>query len=150
MLFFEDKEHALDYSHVRVVTTLIHGVPHQLPNGAQARSYTFSLASNQALPVDLNPTLIMHYDRSALRAEGHLLIYRQDHGDGEAPAANSATWSSLPTYLQPGSSFAAAALNEDSAGQLVDFRPTGPRVERYRLYWTPHPLRFSPVRRTDA
>ncbi len=70
MLFFENKEHTLDYSDVKVVTTLLHAdsALDQLPDGAQARGYAFSLASNKAMPVALSLTLIMNLRPGLLEA----------------------------------------------------------------------------------
>jgi hypothetical protein len=136
MLFFENKEHTLDYSDVKVVTTLIHAdsALDQLPDGAQARGYAFSLASNKALPVALSPTLIMNFDSAASSGGGSLLIYRED-GNGQADGPTK--WVPIPTYLRPGASFAAAPLNVETAPSLVVANPDGPRVERYRLYVVP-------------
>jgi hypothetical protein len=136
MLFFENKEHTLDYSDVKVVTTLIHAdsALDQLPDGAQARGYAFSLASNKALPVALSPTLIMNFDSAASSGGGNLLIYRED-GNGQADGPTK--WVPIPTYLRPGASFAAAPLNVETAPSLVVANPGGPRVERYRLYVVP-------------
>jgi hypothetical protein len=136
MLFFENKEHTLDYSDVKVVTTLIHAdsALDQLPDGAQARGYAFSLASNKALPVALSPTLIMNFDSAASSGGGSLLIYRED---GNSQANGATKWVPIPTYLRPGASFAAAPLNVETAPSLVVANPGGPRVERYRLYVVP-------------
>jgi hypothetical protein len=46
-------------------------------------------------------------------------------------------WEPLPTYLPPGSSFAATPLNAETATNLVALTPGSERVERYRLYLTP-------------
>ena len=135
MLFFtQDGRKNSAYSDLRVVTTVIPGVPDQLPDlpspdDSQARSYTFSLASNGALPRELNPTLILFYDAFPEQHEGDLRIYRQ---------ADGGKWLPLPTYLKPGSAIAATPLRADIAGgSLVAARPrAGRRVERYRLYWT--------------
>ncbi|MFL5805367.1 MAG: hypothetical protein ACJ8CR_26960 [Roseiflexaceae bacterium] len=137
MLFFENKEHTLDYSDVKVVTTLIHAdsALDRLPDGAQARGYAFSLASNKALPVTLSPTLIMNFDSAAGSGSGDLLIYREV-GNGQPGGA--ARWAAIPTYLRPGASFVAAPLDADTAPSLVAANPPGPRAERYRLYLVPH------------
>jgi hypothetical protein len=136
MLFFENKEHTLDYSDVKVVTTLIHAdsTLDQLPDGAQARGYAFSLASNKALPVTLNPTLIMNFDTAAGSDSGNLLIYREVR-DGQS--GDAARWAAIPTYLRPGASFVAAPLDANTAPSLVAANPPGPRAERYRLYLVP-------------
>ena len=129
MVFFEDKDRRNDYATTRLVTTLVPGVIDKLENGAEARSYAFSLAGNEPLPLDLHPTLIIYYDQDAERAGGDLLIYRHVEGD---------QWRPMPTYLPEGSSFAAMPLNAETAARLISFDPDGNHVERYRLYWTPH------------
>ncbi|HEY0737698.1 MAG TPA: hypothetical protein VGD69_22460, partial [Herpetosiphonaceae bacterium] len=65
MLFFADKNLIRDYSSTKIVTTLIHTAAEldQLPDGAQARGYAFSLSCNTALPTELDPTLILYFDR---------------------------------------------------------------------------------------
>ena len=128
MVFFDDKDRRNDYSTTRLVTTLVHGVVDKLANGAEARSYAFSLAGNEPLPLDLHPTLIIFYDQDAERAGGDLLIYRHTEDDG---------WQAMPTYLPQGSSFAAMPLNAETAPRLIAFDPMGNHIERYRLYWTP-------------
>jgi len=128
MVFFEDKDRRNDYSTTRLVTTLVHGVVDKLEKGVEARSYAFSLAGNEPLPLDLHPTLIIFYDQDAERAGGDLLIYRHTEDDG---------WQAMPTYLPQGSSFAAMPLNAETAPELISFDPAGKHVERYRLYWTP-------------
>jgi hypothetical protein len=135
MLFFENKHYSIDYSNVKVVTTLNHADESldTLPDGSQARSYIFSLASNTALPVSLNPTLIMNFDASASAGQGVLQIYREHQlGEGQSE------WQPIPTYLHPGSSFAAAPLNSSTAPQLTAANPQAQRVERYRLYLAPN------------
>lgn len=107
-----------DYSSVRVVTTLNHGIA--VDGDAQPRSYVFSLASNQALP-PLAPTLVMFYDQDNSRDAGNLRIYRHQ----------ASGWELVPTYLPPKVSFAAAPLTEATASGL--FATDGLRVERYRL-----------------
>jgi len=129
MLFFEDKDRSGNYRDLRVVTTVLLGVPdqlRQLPDDSQARSYTFSLAANGPLPTEFNPTLILYYDSLATHEEGDLRIYR--HSDDNR-------WMALPTYLKPGTSIAAVPLADESAGGSL-LAADEPRVERYRLYWT--------------
>lgn len=133
MLFFEDKVRR-DHSNTKVVTTLIHGdIAHDepgggLPDGVQPRSYIFSIASNAPLPLDCSPTLVMNYDASSARSGGDLLIYRYESEQG-------GRWTPIPTYLPEGASFAAAPLTPETTVQL--FSTTAPRVERFRLCWTP-------------
>jgi hypothetical protein len=131
MLFFEDNGQDPEYyGDVRVVTTLIHGMPHKLKNGAEARSYAFSIASTKALPLELSPTLIMYFDTAAPKEGGDILIYRL--------MDDTKRWTPISTYLKPGASFAAAPLNDTTSPRLTMLRPNDNRVERYRLFWTPH------------
>jgi len=127
MLFFSDKTSGRTYGRTKVVTTLNHADTawDRLPNGAEPRSYVFSLASNTSLPAECHPTLVMNYDAGSLRPDGDLLIYRQVDGG----------WEPIPTYAAPGRAYAAAPLNVATAASL--FAVDTPRVERYRLYWTP-------------
>jgi hypothetical protein len=137
MVFFEDNDPGPDFteeerrqrnSEIRIVTTLVHGTQNRLPSGAQARGYAFSLCSNTRLAPEFNSTLIMYFETLDLSGNSDLLIHRLV-GD---------TWEPVPTYLRPGASYAAAALNDPAVGStLVADNPDGPRVERYRLYWTP-------------
>lgn len=127
MLFFKNDDASQRYGNVRVVTTLIHDIADAADDAAtKERSYTFSIASNEALPTHLTPTLIMYYDTHALRDGGDLLIHRLD----------GTTWVPMPSYLPPGASFAAMPLNKDTAPQLIAQDATT-RIERFRLFWTP-------------
>lgn len=128
MLFFERDQQGRDYSAIRMITTLIHGMPYRLPDGRQARSYAFSIAGNEPLPTALNPTLIMYFDEAAGVGDGDLIIHRQS-GDGE--------WLPMATYQPSGSSFVAMPLRMGTADTLVALRQPARRVERYRIYWTP-------------
>jgi hypothetical protein len=127
MIFFADKDQIRDYSGTKIVTTVVHIDPEMdmLADGAQARSYTFSLSSNTALPTELDPTLILYFDRNSVTEDGDLLVYRQQDLDGS-------TWKQVPTYRPKNAFFVAAPLNVETAERLVA------RVERYRLYWKPH------------
>ena len=128
MLFFKDEDTGQDYSATRVVTTMLHGMADILPDSqAEARSYTFSIASNTKLPKNLAPTLIMYYDQAAYQTGDDLLIHRQDE---------AGTWHPMPTYLPDRLSFAAMPLNAKTAPTLFAVEAEQ-RIERYRLYWTP-------------
>jgi hypothetical protein len=131
MIFFGNKEQRRDYSDTKIVTTLVHADPQldALPDGAQARSYAFSLACNTVLPTEFDPTLILYFDRDTLAEQGELVIYRQTDLDG-------ATWMPVPTHRPVNSFFVAAPLNEATAARLVA-ADSATRVERYRLYWKP-------------
>jgi hypothetical protein len=103
-----------DYSAVKVVTTIVHGAPGQLPNGAQAHSYAFSLASNAPLPTELSPTLTIYYRVPLMRNDGDLLIYRREEGG---------TWTPLPTYHPPGAPFVAAPLDARTQSARFPLEP---------------------------
>lgn len=127
MIFFSDEEPGRDYSTTRVVTTRLQGVA-GAPDGAEPRSYVFSLCSNEPLPEQLHPTLILHYDNAG-QPPGVLRIHRWEDGG----------WRPIPTFEQPGRSYAAAPLTSKkarTAPNLVEYRATE-RVERYRLFWYP-------------
>jgi hypothetical protein len=131
MLFFEDKGLRPDYSKVRVVTTRLYGMPYKLKETkAEARSYAFSLSSTAPLPTELNPTLVMYYDKSAELEDGDALIHR---------LAADGTWLPIPTYRPAGAWYVASPLNTDTAKQLVslEIKENQERVEHYRLYWVP-------------
>jgi hypothetical protein len=131
MIFFADKDLIRDYSSTKIVTTLIHASADldRLPDGAQARGYAFSLACNTALPTELDPTLILYFDRGSVNDGGDLVIYRQQDLDGQQ-------WSEVPTYQPKNTFFVAAPLNAETAARLVASDPQS-RIERYRLYWKP-------------
>ena len=131
MLFFQRDEFGRDYSAIRAVTTLLHGLPNTLPGGAEARGYGFSIASNAALPVELNPTIVLYFDVDAPQDGGTLIVYRQ-LADG--------SWQAMPSYQPSGSSFIAMPLRRETGQALVNLQATGPRIERYRLFWTPQPV----------
>ena len=131
MIFFGNKEQRRDYSDTKIVTTLVHVDPQldALPDGAQARSYAFSLACNTPLPTEFDPTLILYFDRDTQAEQGELVIYRHAELDG-------ATWTPVPTYRPVNAFYVAAPLNDDTATRLVA-PESSTRVERYRLYWKP-------------
>ena len=58
---------------------------------------------------------------------GDLRIYRLEGG----------AWRPVPTYLPSGYPFAVAPLNEQTGGALIAAAAEGPRVEYYRIFWTP-------------
>jgi hypothetical protein len=146
-LFFHDEERAkayvtnpagypgaaqlVDYGDLKIVTTVAHGGAAAAPPGAREQSYILSLAGNAPLPLNLAPTLVIYYDTPGEREllSGDVRIYRLA-GD---------TWQPLPTYLPAGYPFAVIPLDAETAPGLVAAGADGPRVERYRLYWTPRP-----------
>ncbi|HEX9439845.1 MAG TPA: hypothetical protein VF909_09195, partial [Roseiflexaceae bacterium] len=65
-----------------------------------------------------------HDERDSLA--GDLLICRLENG----------VWAPLPTYLPPGRPFAAAPLDDGTAGSLSPYRD-GLRAEFYMVCWIP-------------
>lgn len=128
------------YSKIKVVTTLVLGVPFTatLPGEPTVLSYAFSLASNDAIPQELSPTLIMYYDvpesipnMDALR-EGSVRIYR----------LVNRSWAEQQTVnpITRGSSYAATPLcyHSDSYADstlVEEEAPTG-RIEHYLVCWS--------------
>jgi len=149
MLFFNDKDDGAEgedcdgtpgYNHVRIVTTLLHGLPTLLPDKPgsspdgslqkdrlQPRSYAFSITSTEKLP-DLNPTLLMFYDKDSDIDDADLQIHRYVGGEQEE-------WVAIATYAPTGAFFVATPLVPDTAPRL--FANEAPRVERFRLFLTP-------------
>ena len=105
LLFFDSSEAAKrgggEYSGHKVVTTTLPGV-WRGPSGATACSKVFAIASNQALPADLYPTLLILSDPAVCGATDRLRVYRLKPADR--------TWVGAPTYVDPGGSFAASPL----------------------------------------
>ncbi|MCS6882770.1 MAG: hypothetical protein RMK84_15460 [Oscillochloridaceae bacterium] len=117
-----------DDERVRIVTTTLIGGPQRLPEGAEARSYVFSLASNVSL-MDYSATLVLYYDRDARERRGDLVIYRWD--SQEQRWVRHVTYAPVLPYvalpLQKGLGTAPALTGE---GEALP-------VERYRIYRTP-------------
>jgi hypothetical protein len=125
MIFFKDDQ-SRRYGSVRLVTTLLYGHQQPPPSHAEPRSYLFSVTSNEPLPINLTPTLIMYFDSAAVHDRGDLRIYRLD---------DTGSWQPTPTFIPRGSSFAAMPMNQETAANLVQRH--GPRIEHYRLFWMP-------------
>jgi hypothetical protein len=132
MLFFsKEGDNGSTYGQVKVVTTIAHGLDGTPPSGRE-RGYAYSMASNQALPAELIPTLVMYYDpfgqhEEQLLLSGDLRICRLVNGE----------WTPLTTYLPPGYRFAVTPLDRQNGGALVAANPNGPRVEYYKVCWVP-------------
>jgi hypothetical protein len=107
-----------DYSSLSIVTTLNHGIA--APEGARPRSYTFSFAGTEPLP-QLDPTLVMFYDRETAEEAGEPRIYRHQRPMGG--------WVAVPTYLPPRFPYVAAPL----VGGVAPGLSRAGGVERYRL-----------------
>ena len=144
MIFYRDNYDASDQPNpqlaeervpdegTRVVSTLMHGGPQYLGSapGArpEARSYIFSLGSNQPLNKH-SATLVLYYDDDARQQGGDLLIYRWDGSNG---------WQALTTYAPENRPYLCLPLDratpEKSDGISVR---AGQYFDRYRIYWTP-------------
>jgi len=120
------------HSAIRIVTTRWPGgALNHLPSGADARSYTYSLCSNEALPSEYQPTLSLFYDKRTELQDGEAVIHRQD---------DNGIWQPITSYRPGGAWYVASPLDHNTAPRLVDPDPpkNGLRVERYRLYLIPH------------
>lgn len=130
----EEKERIAE---TKIVTTRMHiGDRWQkLRDGAQARGYVFSLASNRDLRnlIDYCPTLVMNYEPQTADDDGDLWIYRHLHEDERQPGADE--WVPVATGHPAGAFYMVAPLNEATAPRL--FTANVPHVDRYRLYWKP-------------
>jgi len=134
MVFFRDNDPPLSKKPgsqpdegVRIVTTTLTVGQQVLSNGAEARSYVFSLASNTDLS-GFPATLVLYYDREATKRGGDLLIHRWD-------AANT-KWVSLTTYA-PLLPYVAIPLMPVAATAPALVQNSETAVERYRVFWTP-------------
>ena len=121
----EDK--LLEYSLVKVITTISNGVHGKLPHPeAQPKSYAFSLAGNRRLPLECSPTLAIHYDTPSEceLLSGDLLICRLEDG----------YWKEQPTYVPAGATVAAAPL---TLATVPDLFAATPSTQYYQLFWIP-------------
>jgi hypothetical protein len=118
----------IDYSGVKVITTMIYGLRGAAPEGAHGLGTAFSMAANAALPSSLTPTLVLYYDTPDERdlLAGNVRICRLIDG----------VWTPLPTYLPAGYPFAVAPLTLETAGSLVA-EDVPARIEYYRIFWLP-------------
>lgn len=139
MLFFRDDEWRdpdlmadgeknTDWSHLKVITTIMQGVESPDERGT-ARSYIYSVAGSAPLPDALSPTLVMYYDTITLSQQGIPRIERLDP-DG---------WVTMNGLSSAGCGFVAIPLDGDTAAHLTDESYDGPRVERFRLVWGADP-----------
>lgn len=117
---------------IRVVTTtLTLGSPVRDASQAErARSYIFCLASNASLR-PYPATLALTIDDQAPQRGGDLLIYRWLAGSG---------WQRLVTFIPGELPYVAVPIQADAgdaAPALLSETPAGPRVERFRVFWTP-------------
>lgn len=116
------------YSHVKVITTIDNSAKGTPPYpAAQALGYSFSLASNAALPLQFHPTLVIY---APLPAERLLLL-----GSPLICRLHEGVWQPLPTYRSVGASAVGTPLNPETAAGLFTSQPD---VECYRLFWVPH------------
>jgi hypothetical protein len=122
----------LEYSKIRIVTTRNYaGFDDENPG--EPRSYLFSAAWNQPIPVDeLSPTLVMNFDREALEADdeqsdGDLIIGQYDEVE---------KWIGTRPYTPKRAFFAAMSLKRDSEDAKPAFDPNVPtdNIAHYRLF----------------
>jgi len=137
MIFFADRGDypQTHFSRIRIVTTRLPGMEATIKDAelgveVEARSYAFSLSSNEPLPVEYLPTLVLAYDRRAELNDGEPFIYRQQGGQ----------WVRITSYRPANGSYVAAPLNQRTAPNLFVPNPDtdNERVEHYRLFFVPH------------
>jgi hypothetical protein len=82
MLFFNTKEienspeSPPDYQYKKVVTSILHGVDLKNPaGGEQPRSSIYCVATNDQLPLHLDPTLVIYFDTPYQQESGDLGLY---------------------------------------------------------------------------
>jgi hypothetical protein len=142
LLFFDDgdvkdEKEKDEHARIRVVTSPLRGV--SLPPDFVAHSPVFSIASNEQLPTEIHPTLLILNTQPSDESDQKLRIHRIEGGTPQP----------LPTFLWPGASFAAAPLKQDASGGKLTKASTSTtqnkqgkpkdekRVERYVLgYFT--------------
>jgi hypothetical protein len=130
LLFFKNETISdKDYSHIKVGMTMVHGLT-GAPAGGRERGYAFSIASNQALPSELTPTLVLYSDPVFLLPDeneaysGTLRICRLENDE----------WMPLPTYLPPGYPFVVMPLDKKNGSSLLD--DDAPlHIEYYKVCW---------------
>ena len=137
MIFFADRGDypQTHFSRIRIVTTRLSGMQAtfkdaELGVDVEARSYAFSLSSNEPLPVEYLPTLVLAYDKRAELNDGEPFIYRQQGG----------RWVRITSYRPANGSYVAAPLNQRTAPNLFAPNPDAERgrVEHYRLFFVPY------------
>jgi len=121
-----------DYSGLKLITMVVHGLQGGMPADARGRSQVVSLASNAALPMRIAPTLTLYYDSLFRLADERELLA----GDLRICRLVDGAWTPLPTYLPAGYPFAVAPLNLETAGTLVA-DSAQVRIEYYRILWIP-------------
>jgi hypothetical protein len=137
MIFFADRGDypQTHFSRIRIVTTRLPGMDATIKDAeldvdVEARSYAFSLSSNEPLPVEHLPTLVLAYDKRAELNDGEPFIYRKQEGQ----------WVRITSYRPPNASYVAAPLNQHTAPNLFVPNPDtdNGRVEHYRLFFVPY------------
>jgi hypothetical protein len=123
-----------DYSRIRIVTTRNYsGFERNEASKIQPRSYLFSAAWNQPIPADINPTLVMNFDREALEAD-------DKNRDGDLKIGwyheKSTQWIDTDSYTPKGAFFAALEVKQDAKGDKPAFDPGLPEdnIAHYRLF----------------
>ncbi len=136
MIFFADRGDypQTHFSRIRIATTRLPGMDATIKDAelgvdVEARSYAFSLSSNEPLPVDYLPTLVLAYDKRAELNDGEPFIYRRQGGQ----------WVRITSYRPANGSYVAAPLNLQTAPNLFKPNPDTERgrSEQYRLFFVP-------------
>jgi hypothetical protein len=132
LLFFGDQnerdntpEQQELYASYRVITTRMQGDPGGLPAHARPASYAFSVASNQALLPQLNPTLVLFYDTVPDLSTHQLLVHHYDRA--------TQAWQPVPTLVALNDFYAAIPLTAAACPGLFS-GDAGHFVERFRLF----------------
>jgi hypothetical protein len=113
------------YARVRVVTTTLPILPVAPPQDAIQLSSAFGIVSNQALPQDLSPTLVILTDSDQIDGLD-VFIHQLDMKTNQ--------WTRLHTYVQPSRSFVAAPLDADTAPGLLKKRAGSSFVDYFCLF----------------
>jgi hypothetical protein len=137
MIYFADRGDypQTHFSRIRIVTTRLPGKDAiikdaELGVDVEARSYAFCLSSNEPLPVEYLPTLVLAYDKRAELDGGEPFIYRKQADQ----------WVRIISYRPSNASYVAAPLNAQTAPDLFVPNPDTEkgRVEHFRLFFVPH------------
>lgn len=117
-----------DDERVRIITTTLTVGPQHLPDGAEARSYIFSLTGNAFLS-KYTATLVLYYDRDARGHRGDLFIYRWD--------PQERGWKRQITFSPPLPYVALPLQRGLGTAPMLTGEVEAIPVERYRIFWSP-------------
>ena len=128
MLFFrQDPDDQGFYDHIKLVSTTLPGDGGATLAGWRPCSSLVSVAASEALPEQIDPTLILYYSMANLRLPGlagaRVSAFRLDP-DG---------WTAVAGVADPASGFIALRL-DGPAGRSLHDTAAALHVERYRLF----------------